>query len=265
MPTTYFEPDPSLAADDPTIPVFAGWFGSWRICVHRRPMGSGELQSAYDRAAGRWARAVRRLGFEHAFRRLAARLLDEVQGREPGRALRVLDCGAGAGALSAALLRAASGPVRLDVVDLSPQMLERAQSALAGPNGSVSLHCADARRLPFSDGEFDLVMTAHMLEHMADPDVALREMMRVLKPGGVLAACVTRKTMLGFLVHLKWRTRRITVGEAKSWLAAAGAQSASAFPLGGGRLTRRLSLGCIGRKPALVAGPTHKNAHNTGD
>ena len=49
---------------------------------------------------------------------------------------------------------------------------------------------ADMRRLPFSDGSFDAVIAVHSLEHVPDPGPALKEMRRVLRPGGV-AAIVT--------------------------------------------------------------------------
>lgn len=49
---------------------------------------------------------------------------------------------------------------------------------------------ADAYALPFEDGTFDLVMTNHVLEHLADVPKALAEQRRVLKPGGEVLACI---------------------------------------------------------------------------
>jgi ubiquinone/menaquinone biosynthesis C-methylase UbiE len=62
--------------------------------------------------------------------------------------------------------------------------------------GSLELSHGDVRELPYGNGVFDLVMTAHVLEHLVDPSVALNEMVRALKPGGLLVACVGRKPYL---------------------------------------------------------------------
>jgi SAM-dependent methyltransferase len=48
----------------------------------------------------------------------------------------------------------------------------------------------DATRLPFGDGAFDVVMTSEVLEHIQDDVAAIRELVRVLKPGGMLGATV---------------------------------------------------------------------------
>ena len=58
----------------------------------------------------------------------------------------------------------------------------------------------DAQALTFGDGEFDLVYSFHALEHIADPVRALREMRRVLKPGGRYIIGTPNKTrLLGYL------------------------------------------------------------------
>jgi SAM-dependent methyltransferase len=51
---------------------------------------------------------------------------------------------------------------------------------------------ADARHLPFADGEFDVVIAAEVLEHIHDDRAAIAELGRVLRPGGVLAVTVPR-------------------------------------------------------------------------
>src|SRR5208282_3178420 len=50
----------------------------------------------------------------------------------------------------------------------------------------IALSQADAHRLPFANSAFDLVISCETIEHLADPSVALREMSRVCKPGGLL-------------------------------------------------------------------------------
>ena len=99
--------------------------------------------------------------------------------------VRVLDLGCGAGHVSfhvAALVK--------DVVayDLSQQMLDVVQAAASerGLN-NISTVCGAAERLPFADGEFDYVLSRYSAHHWSDLGQALREVRRVLKPGGVAA------------------------------------------------------------------------------
>lgn len=54
------------------------------------------------------------------------------------------------------------------------------------PQPNLSLSPGDATTLPFPDGQFDVVIANTALEHMTEPEVVLRQMARVLKPGGLL-------------------------------------------------------------------------------
>ena len=64
---------------------------------------------------------------------------------------------------------------------------EAAAITRAGAPG-VDVRVGDVHALPFGDGEFDVVHAHQVLQHVADPVTALREMARVTKPGGVVAA-----------------------------------------------------------------------------
>jgi len=235
--------------DDETIPVFARWLGSWRISLQRRALSSPELARAYDLAAPEWSRKLDRLGFPDAYETLLCRVLSEEAIGITGAQLRVLDCGVGTGALSSALARVLPAPFRLNAIDISPRMLERASRSLRDTDLDVSLRLGDVRKLPYGTGTFDLVMTGHVLEHLVDPSVALSEMVRVLKPGGLLIACLTRRSPLGMYVHLKWRTHRVTPAQAESWLLESGLEKAHCRSFGQGALCQQLSVACVGRKP----------------
>ena len=165
-----------------TIPVFARWIGSWQISVQRQAFSSPELTRLYDRAAPGWGRTLDRLGYPSAYETLLRRVLSEEALEVVGARPRVLDCGVGTGALSSALSRVLPIPFKLDAIDISPRMLERASGSLRASDLEVTLRHGDMRELPYGNGVFDLVMTAHVLEHLIDPRVALNEMMRVLKP-----------------------------------------------------------------------------------
>jgi len=77
---------------------------------------------------------------------------------------------------------------------------------------------ADVRSLPYDDQSFDVVMAAHVLEHLPAPQRALKEMIRVLKPGGMVFVCVTRPSLFGALVQLRWRTWAVTEQQGVAWL-----------------------------------------------
>lgn len=76
--------------------------------------------------------------------------------------------------------------VTITGVDLSPAMLERARTRAAELGVDVTLRTADAELLPFDDGSFDTVLCALSLCTIPDPRAAIREMHRVLAPGGTL-------------------------------------------------------------------------------
>ena len=232
-----------------TIPVFARRFGSWQLSVQRLAFSSPELTHRYDRAAPGWSQTLNRFHFPRAYDMLLRKVLSEDALDAVGARPRVLECGVGTGALSNALADVLPMPCSLDAIDISTRMLEQAKRSLHDTNMEVTLRQGDVRKLPYSDGVFDLAMTAHVLEHLVDPSVALNEMTRVLKPGGLLIACITRRSALGMFVHLKWRTHRVTPAQAKSWLLESGLEDVHCLALGDSAFCRRLSLACVGRKP----------------
>ena len=87
----------------------------------------------------------------------------------------VLEVGCGTGLILERLGRRARSAVG---VDLSPGMLERARAR------GLEVHQSDASSLPFDDESFDLVVSFKVLAHVEDIGGALREIHRVLRPGG---------------------------------------------------------------------------------
>ncbi|WP_367138299.1 MULTISPECIES: class I SAM-dependent methyltransferase [Streptomyces] len=97
----------------------------------------------------------------------------------------VLDAGCGTGRALPAL-RAAVGPQGVVVgADLTPAMLEAA--VRAGRQRSGGLLLADVTRLPLRDGSLDAVFAAGLVSHLSDLVEGLRELARVVRPGGRLA------------------------------------------------------------------------------
>ncbi|MFC1414834.1 class I SAM-dependent methyltransferase [Streptacidiphilus sp. N1-12] len=113
----------------------------------------------------------------------AAYLLPELK---PGQEL--LDVGCGPGTITADLAKIVA-PGRVTAVDYSAEVLAQAERAVAeaGVSGVV-FEVADIHALPYPDDSFDVVHAHQVLQHVADPVQALREMRRVCRPGGVVAA-----------------------------------------------------------------------------
>ncbi|MBV4465993.1 class I SAM-dependent methyltransferase [Pseudomonas sp. SWRI79] len=98
---------------------------------------------------------------------------------------RVLDLGCGAGHVS---FHVASLVKEVVAYDLSQQMLDVVATAAVDRGlNNVSTVLGAAERLPFADGEFDFVFSRYSAHHWSDLGLALREVRRVLKPGGVAA------------------------------------------------------------------------------
>jgi demethylmenaquinone methyltransferase/2-methoxy-6-polyprenyl-1,4-benzoquinol methylase len=95
----------------------------------------------------------------------------------------VLDLCCGTGDMTSALLRQSEeSAARILGVDFSHAMLRRASGKSAG--NSLRWVEADALRLPFPEGRFDLITAAFGFRNLADYDAGLREMVRLLRPGG---------------------------------------------------------------------------------
>jgi SAM-dependent methyltransferase len=131
--------------------------------------------------------------------RLLDEIADEVPGMGTGAAstagdpgpVRVLDVGCGTGALSVAAAERWPA-VTVDGIDSSDGMLAIARAHLverpAAVRERVRYGQAWADRLPFDDGSFDVVVSAFVLQLVPSAPRALREMRRVLRPGGRLAS-----------------------------------------------------------------------------
>ncbi|WP_435871941.1 methyltransferase domain-containing protein [Kitasatospora griseola] len=114
----------------------------------------------------------------------AAYLLPELR---PGQ--RLLDVGCGPGTITADLADRLGPTGRAIGVDPSAEVLAQA-AALAAERGleqRLTFEAADVYRLPYADASFDVVHAHQVLQHLADPVAALREMRRVTAPGGVVA------------------------------------------------------------------------------
>jgi SAM-dependent methyltransferase len=130
-----------------------------------------EVQAnAYDRHVGRYAP------------QLATALCDFAG---IGEGMRALDVGAGPGALTAELARRL-GPANVVAVEPSEQFARACRARVPG----VEVVTAGAEALPLANESFDATLSQLVVNFLGDVDAGLREMVRVTRHGGVIAACV---------------------------------------------------------------------------
>jgi ubiquinone/menaquinone biosynthesis C-methylase UbiE len=109
----------------------------------------------------------------------------------PAAGERVLDIACGTGLVSFAAARAVGPSGHVLGVDLSERMIDAAEHRPTHPGlSNCSFSRMDAERLALPDASFDVVLCSLGLMYVPDPEQALREMRRVLRPGGRLALAV---------------------------------------------------------------------------
>jgi ubiquinone/menaquinone biosynthesis C-methylase UbiE len=113
---------------------------------------------------------------------------------------RVLDVGCGPGALTAELVRRV-GPENVSAVDPSEPFVAAARAR----NPDVRVEQAAAEELPFPDDEYDASLAQLVVHFMTDPVAGLREMARVTRRDGVVAACVWDHAGGGGPLSVFWR------------------------------------------------------------
>jgi ubiquinone/menaquinone biosynthesis C-methylase UbiE len=138
-----------------------------------RTMPNEEIRQAYDQLAPDYDRMtfVERSVF--GIDRLRGRLLEGISGH-------ILDVACGSGANFPSF----SAADHITAVDLSPGMLDIARRRAEQLGLSPDLRVMDAQQLDFADGSFDVVVSALSTCTFPDPVAALREMGRVVRPGG---------------------------------------------------------------------------------
>jgi SAM-dependent methyltransferase len=169
-----------------------------------------------------------RMWYFHALHTLVERQLRRSLGNRPAR---LLDAGCGTGGLIFRMSEAHPA-WRWTGVDLSPLALELAAARWSATSGRAgeppTLLEADITALPFPDAQFDAITSADVLYHVAEDNAALRELRRVLRPGGALILNLPAHPWLwSYHDEAVAGLRRYRRGELRSQLLAAGFTEAS--------------------------------------
>lgn len=107
-----------------------------------------------------------------------------VSGAKPGD--QVLDIAAGTGDLSKAFAKKVGNTGQVVMTDINEAMLQVGVARMIDSGYVIPAVACDAEKLPFADEQFDIVSVAFGLRNMTHKEGALKEMCRVLKPGGRL-------------------------------------------------------------------------------
>lgn len=200
-----------------------------------------EIADGYDDIA-------EELAMSPKFYRLCASLVAPTVPADGGT---VLDIGCGQGLQLAAVQKLRPG-AKLYGMDISPKLVSLAQKNV--PGGTIAV--GDADELAYEDGMFDTVLMTEVLEHLGDPVLALKQVHRVLKPGGFALVTVPNRDWLRYDWYLNNRRKYqpvddqwYRVAEIRGFLSSAGftidrIEGAENLYFGGGvpRLLEKLAV-----------------------
>ena len=131
------------------------------------------IAPAYDRT-----NSVLSLGIHHIWRKKTV----QVSGAKAGMA--VLDCATGTGDLALEFKKTVGPTGQVIGTDFCPEMMETAPAKSESRKLPVEFEVADAMNLPYPDHTFDISSISFGIRNVDDPSIALKEMARVVKPGG---------------------------------------------------------------------------------
>lgn len=196
----------------------------------------------YDRFMGRYAPS------------LAAALIDAA---EVTSGQRVCDVGCGPGGLTRELV-ARVGAANVAAIDPAPQFA----AACRERNPGADVREGMAEQLPWATGEFDSTLSSLVIGFMRDPDLGVREMVRVTHPGGAVAACMWDIANGGMtMLRLFWSAARQVDPGVEGESAMAGTtrgdiaersvvQAWSTWPRGNSRPTRTTAVSTTSGRPS---------------
>jgi SAM-dependent methyltransferase len=165
--------------------------------------------------------------------------------RRVGTGGELLDVGCGTGLILERVVRFAR---HARGVDLSPEMLDRARAR------GLDVQEADAATLPFDDASFDVAYSFKVLSHVGDLRACLREMARVVRPGGHLVFDVYNRRSLRYLIKRTLRPGRTSQNYKEDAIGTrffSPAEAAAHFP-NGSRLLSRAGIRIVTLHPGML-------------
>lgn len=162
----------------------------------------GTIQRAYDRRKWIYSKTIAKIEWAYNLQAIDQAAI------QPGEA--VLEVAVGPGLALLELAKRVGPHTTIHGADLSPGMLNMAHKRLSKAGFThLDLRQSDARRLPFADGQFDVLYNAYMLDLVPQADMAgiLAEFKRVLKPGGRLVLLNMSKPSLTTKDGREWLYR----------------------------------------------------------
>jgi len=212
---------------------------------------STQVQQMFSAIAPRYdvANEVLSLGVHRRWRARAVKH----SGAQPGHA--VLDCATGTGDLAFAFKRAVGPAGRVVGTDFCQEMLAEAPRKAARMGLDVKFEVADALDLPYPDGLFDVASIAFGIRNVDDPVRCLRQMARVVRPGGRVVVLEFGQPggLFGVLFRFYSRTVMPAVGALLTGQRAAYEylpRTAAAFPAGDGFLSLMDEAGAFSARAA---------------
>jgi len=193
---------------------------------------AGEMKSSARARFGAWAQAydrspLNRFLFLPSYRAMLAELVRWDRTAEP---FDLLDVGCGTGTF-AAMLAGSGRPARVVGLDFVPAMcrLAKDKAEAAGAASYLRFLAGDAEHLPFAAGSFDVVTCSNSFHHYPHQAQAIREMRRVLRPGGrLILVDGFRDNVIGWFVFdvcvgmIEKHVRHVPWGQVRDYFEAAG-------------------------------------------
>jgi 2-polyprenyl-3-methyl-5-hydroxy-6-metoxy-1,4-benzoquinol methylase len=204
--------------------------------------GAPALAAAYDRVAATWHATICKFGFVKAYGDLlelaSRRFLTENMSD-----LNVLDAGSGTAGFSLAFAQQI-GRASFDLLDVSNEMLRKGAHTLAVEGLPSDQICCDIADLPARPKRYDVILSAHLIEHVGDVGAVLEALRAALSPGGVLILVVSKPHWCTTLVRLRWGHRAYRPAEMETLLSASGFEDIETFSFSAGP-PKRLSAGYV--------------------